>query len=389
MDQRSGSPGSVTFSREQLYERVWQTPMTRLAVEFGLSDNGLRKICKKLDVPCPPAGWWAKKTAGHNVKQTPLPAPRAGIPKQTVVSPTPPDTGGLREVIRAEAERIGAIAIPERLARPHPVIAGWIEDHRSRQMEARRKRREWPRVSWAVPDFTEADRRRHRVLNALFRALEKHGAAISEGDRRQLLVELCGEKIEFSCHEKSKQITRPLTVEEKRWETWNKSGVKKELEPTGRFEFQIRAWTDQPIRKLWLETERQSFETMIPQIAATFLVLGPVIAERARVRAEEARAWEERQRQIELERRRREQDNKRWRRFLQIAGSWKSAELAREFIARLKQLDLPSSEPVDDRSLAEWLDWAEAKADEVDPVGQGVQKIFTDVGQIQSWAQVD
>lgn len=30
-------------TREELYKQVWETPMSRLGKEYGLTDNGLRK----------------------------------------------------------------------------------------------------------------------------------------------------------------------------------------------------------------------------------------------------------------------------------------------------------------------------------------------------------
>jgi hypothetical protein len=38
------SPTTKVFLREELYERVWTTPMHRLAKEFGYSDVGLAKV---------------------------------------------------------------------------------------------------------------------------------------------------------------------------------------------------------------------------------------------------------------------------------------------------------------------------------------------------------
>jgi hypothetical protein len=41
---------------------------------YNLSDIGLAKVCKKLNIPRPGRGYWAKKGAGKPVpKQTPLP----------------------------------------------------------------------------------------------------------------------------------------------------------------------------------------------------------------------------------------------------------------------------------------------------------------------------
>jgi hypothetical protein len=44
----------VTLTREELYNQVWATPMIRLGQQYGLSGNGLKKICKRLSVPVPP-----------------------------------------------------------------------------------------------------------------------------------------------------------------------------------------------------------------------------------------------------------------------------------------------------------------------------------------------
>jgi hypothetical protein len=48
-----------TMSREELYVLVWQTPLSRLAKSFGLSDVGLRKICVKHNIPTTKLGCWA------------------------------------------------------------------------------------------------------------------------------------------------------------------------------------------------------------------------------------------------------------------------------------------------------------------------------------------
>jgi hypothetical protein len=45
-----------TIKREELFEGVWSTPLTQLCAKYGLSDNGLRKVCKRLNVPVPEGG---------------------------------------------------------------------------------------------------------------------------------------------------------------------------------------------------------------------------------------------------------------------------------------------------------------------------------------------
>ena len=71
---------SVTVSREKLYQEVWQTPIHRLAPHYGLSDVGLKKICKKLHVPTPPRGYWMRIKAGEKIRCPPLPPLKYGQP---------------------------------------------------------------------------------------------------------------------------------------------------------------------------------------------------------------------------------------------------------------------------------------------------------------------
>src|ERR1700722_989968 len=35
----------VNITREELYRQVWATPMSRLGTQYGISGNGLKKIC--------------------------------------------------------------------------------------------------------------------------------------------------------------------------------------------------------------------------------------------------------------------------------------------------------------------------------------------------------
>lgn len=44
---------NIKISRQELYNLAWSKPMSKLALEYNISDNGLRKICKKFDIPLP------------------------------------------------------------------------------------------------------------------------------------------------------------------------------------------------------------------------------------------------------------------------------------------------------------------------------------------------
>jgi hypothetical protein len=61
------------LSREELYELVWSEPVLKLSRRFGLSDNGLRKRCKAMNVPTPSPGYWQRVANGRRGKRAPLP----------------------------------------------------------------------------------------------------------------------------------------------------------------------------------------------------------------------------------------------------------------------------------------------------------------------------
>jgi hypothetical protein len=50
----------ITLSREDLYQIAWSKPMSELAKDFGISDVALAKRCKRLGIPLPGRGYWAR-----------------------------------------------------------------------------------------------------------------------------------------------------------------------------------------------------------------------------------------------------------------------------------------------------------------------------------------
>lgn len=63
---------SMIIKREELYKEVWSMPMATLAKKYNISDVGLAKICKKMEIPRPGRGFWAKATNGAHMQMQPL-----------------------------------------------------------------------------------------------------------------------------------------------------------------------------------------------------------------------------------------------------------------------------------------------------------------------------
>ena len=60
MDERT-----KIYEREKLYEEVWKEPVLVVANRYGVSGVALAKTCRKLAVPLPPRGHWARVRAGR------------------------------------------------------------------------------------------------------------------------------------------------------------------------------------------------------------------------------------------------------------------------------------------------------------------------------------
>lgn len=75
----------IRMTRKELYDRVWSEPVTKVAESWGMSDNGLRKQCRRLKIPLPPRGYWAKVRAGKKPRRPRLPKLPAGQAEEIVV----------------------------------------------------------------------------------------------------------------------------------------------------------------------------------------------------------------------------------------------------------------------------------------------------------------
>lgn len=75
------------LSREELFSKVWTSPILKVAEAFGISDVALKKRCRKLNIPTPNRGYWARIEAGQHIK-------RPKLPKESTPAHLRPDSVG-------------------------------------------------------------------------------------------------------------------------------------------------------------------------------------------------------------------------------------------------------------------------------------------------------
>jgi hypothetical protein len=336
-----------TITRSELYAMVWKTPMHTLAPEFGISDVGLAKLCRRNGIPLPPPGYWAKVRFGKRVRRPPLPKPSQGQREDLVIEPTlprealpdlPPE---IAAAVEAERNADEPIAVPQS-PKPHPIVASW---ERARQ------------PSYGPPNFTPAtEARRRRIASVLFREIEKRGGKIKSNGEHKFEVAIFGQTIEMTLAEKLAQAKLPLTPDDLKYGWHSVRGYKTELHPTGQLRLRFENYFDSPVRREWLETEEKPLEGRLREVIVALFVA--VAAERKRAEAfaeRERQRFAEEQRRWEIEERRRE-ERERVADLLKEADAWAQARRLREYV--------DATQPGRDD---EWGSWARRVADSIDP----------------------
>jgi hypothetical protein len=260
-EEQRKNPANI--SREELYRQVWATPMSRLGTQYGISGNGLKKICVRLNVPYPPRGYWAKLAAAKAVRQTPLPKPLAGTLLQVTIIPTPPPAADgyapelepdTAERLREASTKTSGITVPATLRRPHRAIADWITRHQREIADAKRDR---SRYGFALQPkhFSSLERRRQRFLSTLFKEAEKLGYKVRGEAPHNLSLETGHNEVEFTLRERIKQVRRPLTDEEKARYSSTRNW-RQEKVATGELVFTLKTYLGAGLPDEWHDGER-------------------------------------------------------------------------------------------------------------------------------------
>ena len=114
------------ITRRQLYEQVWATPIVRLAKQYGLSDVGLGKICKKHKIPKPRPGYWAKVQNKVPTNKVRLPDPDVN-PEIAIRANRPP--------VHSSPEPTGFTNIFSRAVATEAYLPGIIVDETARDIK--------------------------------------------------------------------------------------------------------------------------------------------------------------------------------------------------------------------------------------------------------------
>ena len=256
----------IVFTREILYEQVWNTPSTKLARSYGMSDVALGKICKKHHIPKPPLGYWAKISHGQKVERTPLPNVEDETLKVIRIfkrEATGNQSRSVDNIEPSERQFDGqSVQVPDRLTSPHALIERTLKSIRSSKREINGILRPADPHCLNVAVSKNSVHRAMLIMNTLIKALEDRGYDIllkEEENRAHTYVNVDGEEVEIELRELLEK--RDLTPEEKKDRErfpWKYRFSDYSYAPSDRLLLQILEYVNG--RKNWSDGKRQKIE---------------------------------------------------------------------------------------------------------------------------------
>jgi len=110
---------TIVFSRTELYDLVWSTPLNALIKKYSVSYSELRKACSEMNIPLPRLGHWENLRRGKVIIQDVLPS-EDNVPNEVVLKIK--DTKKTQVQKEDSAENHLMIKVPEKLLNPDKLI---------------------------------------------------------------------------------------------------------------------------------------------------------------------------------------------------------------------------------------------------------------------------
>ncbi len=357
------------WDRQELYDKLWQFPLRKLAPEYNISDVGLAKVCRKLEIPLPGLGHWTKIACGQTIPRPPLPeVENLPVLIRQIREPETPvlaeDAPQLERI-----ERLAATATPSvtKAMLAHPLI--------EKTRVALTGVRATDGKLWASQEVECLDlritkdclARALRIMAALAHLLEQEGfkVVVEKKATESTSATVYGEKIRFGLIERSRQV-KP-TPKPNGSSPYSYNPIR--LEPTGILSIEVWNYYSGGPQKVWRDRESAKLEEQLPKCVAGMMRIA--LKERADEKARRVRelAREKRIAAVEAELEKIEAEEKKIRVLRKEATAWHRAERIREYVAAVRESGVKD---------AEWIAWAERQVARLDPLKPTPASILED-----------
>lgn len=121
----------VSFTAAEPFEKMWQTPMVKLAHDIGVSDVAVAKACRKAGIPLPGRGHWAKPEKQRQRKPK-SPQVDGKVLFQVLDRDNSLATTGTDLNSPKVRRKIGT---PDQLTEPHALVSQWLKSAKTSRVK--------------------------------------------------------------------------------------------------------------------------------------------------------------------------------------------------------------------------------------------------------------
>lgn len=353
----------MQLTRKELYDLVWSEAMTTICKRFGLSDNGLRKHCKSMNIPTPSLGYWAKLQHGKKVERIPLPEDFNGKkkivslrevdPKDIVVEIDKPiDPQKLREQEIRQGD-ISSFTAADILYAKDPLIIDTKESlrvDRDNETDYLKKNPYKSKIKEVLDLYVDAKSvdRALCIYWAVIKGLRSRGHDIKIR-KHETFALINGEEIKINLCERRKKDMESAAFK---------------TDFCGELLFNIYTWGTN--KYTYQDTAHTRLEDKIISIIAC-LELQAVTIKEERIEEERRRIREEeKERHRQIYQAKKEKELERFQSLFTMADRHFKANIIRQYVHSYEE-QLRTRSITDEEILAE-LAWAKDKADWLDPL---------------------
>lgn len=419
----------MKLTREQLYKEIWEISVAGVAKKYNAPYDELLKLCKESDIPGPPSGYWAKLKFGKLVTQIPLPESsiiEVTLPtefkskriRQIAVSAVATQgktldqdslldgqlvgevTTNLQERVKVsetlsqklsflqESERYKVLLAAQeiKMTAENVQVHKKIASYKSVVKEWNRKDTKDEGAQKSVSSYynrppflagvisNKSLSRVYRILDALFRQVERLGGSVND----DLSLKVRNEHVKIEVVEIQDEVKHVITKQEaqaiieyedaKRHRSWaSEPKIRKyDYVFNGRLRINIQQG------RYFRDTDKINIESRLGEILIELYEESEVVRiaresreEAGRKREEEARLKEERHKRY----------NKEVERTIALENAALDFETACRIRAYVKAVATCGQGQLD-KETADWVDWAMKKADWFDPVVTRDDELF-------------
>jgi hypothetical protein len=354
---------TIEITRKELYDKVWSTPFSKLTTQYAISVDGLKKVCKQFDIPIPIGGYWMKLKHNKPVKKTKFNDIFGGVGKIVLTIREEGSTVNLDQTtltIRTkeiESDPKAPLIVPDKLTKPDILTIQTQEFWKAAKND--RFYREDKKIIYPIRFDINNRERALRFMDTFTKLIRYRGHTITK-EYSETGVLIGNIFIEIDLREASKRI-QPTDKHES-----------SKLIPTGEFIFKIGRYSGE---KEWRDGTVK-IETLLAKIVAKLEIL----AQKEKEQEEEYQTTKlirEEKEKVQAEiKKRRDDEVTKFNKLVALSEQYEKTRLIRQYIEARKQNAIETNTL--NLEKKEWINWANDKADWLDPLINKPDEILDD-----------